>query len=146
MAKLSTPAGIVAKIMAALKLGEEGKIGSFFNRLESDFNRQIKAIEHNISGENLEFDHNLRSLEEQLEDAIAAVENAWMNVTAENVATNSLQDSFKDSYLYAIERAETKVKDIESDIKDLNTRHERMIKDLNEQIEKYQARLDRIRG
>ena len=146
MAKLSTPAGIVAKIMAALKLGEEGKIGSFFNRLESDFNRQIKAIEHNISGENLEFDHNLRSLEEQLEDAIAAVENAWMNVTAENVATNSLQDSFKDSYLYAIERAETKVKDIESDIKDLNTRHERTIKDLNEQIEKYQARLDRIRG
>lgn len=146
MAKLSTPAGIVAKIMAALKLGEEGKIGSFFNKLESDFKRQIKLIEHNLDAEDLEFDHNLSSLEEKLEDAVAAVESAWMNVTADNVATNSAQDSFKESYLYNIERAETRVKDLETDIKDLKARHERTMKDLNEQIEKYEARLTRIKG
>lgn len=146
MAKLSTPAGIVAKIMAALKLGEEGKIGSFFNKLESDFKRQIKLIEHNLDAEDLEFEHNLSSLEEKLEDAVAAVESAWMNVTADNVATNSAQDSFKESYLYNIERAETRVKDLQADIKDLNARHERIMKDLNEQIEKYEARLARIKG
>lgn len=145
MTKVSTPAGIVAKIMAALKLGEEGKIGSFFNKLESDFNRQIKTIQHNLSGEELTFAQNLEALEEQLEDAISAVENAWMDVTAEAVANNALQDSYKDCYLHNISVAEAKVESIQASIKYVKEAHERTVKDLNEQIEKYQARLARIK-
>lgn len=146
MAKVSTPAGIVAKIMAALKLGEEGKIGSFFNKLESDFSREIKAIKHNISGAEFEHEQNIERLTQQLEDAQQAVEDAWMNVTADKVNTNAAQDSFKGDYLYNITLAEDRVEDIKRAIKRNQDAHENQLKDLNDQIAKYEARLARIRG
>lgn len=146
MAKVSTPAGIVAKIMAALKLGEEGKIGSFFNKLESDFTREIKAIKHNISGLEFEHEQRLEKLNEQLEDAEKAVEDAWMNVTADRVATNAAQDSFKQDYLAAITIAEKRVSNIKNDIKDAKGEYKEKLEDLNDQISKYEARLARIRG
>jgi prefoldin subunit 5 len=146
MAKVSTPAGIVAKIMAALKLGEEGKIGSFFNKLESDFNREIKAIKHNISGLEFEHEQRIEKLNEELEDAEKAVEDAWMNVTADRVATNAAQDSFKNDYLSAITMAEKRVSNIKNDIKDAKGEYKEKLEDLNDQISKYEARLARIRG
>lgn len=146
MAKVSTPAGIVAKVMALLKLGEEGKIGSFFNKLESDFSRQVKAIKHNISGLEFQFEQELEQLKQQLEDAEQAVEDAWMNVTADNVATNAAQDSYKHEYLHNIERAENHVEEINAQIRRITERHERQLKDYNDQIAKYEARLARIQG
>lgn len=146
MAKVSTPAGIVAKIMAALKLGEEGKIGSFFNKLESDFTREIKAIKHNISGAEFEHEQTIEKLTQQLEDAQQAVEDAWMNVTADKVSTNAAQDSFKGDYLYNIATAEEKVESIKRRIKDTEGEYKEKIDDLNDQIAKYEARLARIRG
>ena len=146
MAKVSTPAGIVAKIMAVLKLGEEGKIGSFFSKLESDFSREIKAIKHNLAGLEFEHEQQLEKLNEQLEDAQKAVEDAWMNVTADNVATNAAQESFKQYYLLEIALAENRVKDVEREIKDAKGEYKERVEDLNDQISKYEARLARIRG
>ena len=138
--------GIVASIMAALKLGEEGKIGSFFNKLESEFEREIKSINHNIKGEELEHDHVVESLKAKIEDAKKAIEDAWMNITADQVATKALQDSFKETYLYNVASKEADLGHLEDRLKRVNDAHESTIKDLNEQIEKYQARLKKIRG
>jgi prefoldin subunit 5 len=146
MAKLSTPAGIVSKIMAALKLGEEGKIGSFFSKIESDFNREIKAIKHNISGFELEHEHSLTSLNDKLEDLKKAVDDAWLDITAERVATNALQDSFKGRYLGNIVDAEDAVTKCEKQIANTIENYNSNIKDLNDQIAKYEARLAKIQG
>jgi prefoldin subunit 5 len=146
MAKLSTPAGIVSKIMAALKLGEEGKIGSFFSKIESDFNREIKAIKHNISGLELEHEHSLTSLNDKLEDLKKAVDDAWLDITAEKVATNALQDSFKGRYLGNIVGAEDAVARCEKQIANTIENYNSNIKDLNDQIAKYESRLAKIQG
>jgi len=138
--------GIVASIMSALKLGEEGKIGSFFNKLENEFEREIKSINHNIKGEELEHDHAVESLKAKIEDAKKAIEDAWMNITAEQVATNALQDDFKSSYLYKVAQAESHLDHLEGQLKRVDSVHETLIKDLNEQIERYEARLKKIRG
>jgi archaellum component FlaC len=138
--------GIVASIMAALKLGEEGKIGSFFNKLENEFEREIKSIKHNIKGEELEHDHAVESLKAKIEDAKKAIEDAWMNITAEQVATNAMQESFKSDYLTNVTRKETELERLEDQLKRINSSYESSIKDLNEQIEKYEARLKKIRG
>ena len=138
--------GIVASIMAALKLGEEGKIGSFFNKLENEFEREIKSIQHNIKGEELEHDHAVESLKAKIEDAKKAIEDAWMNITAEQVATNAMQESFKGSYLSNVTMKEMELVRLEEQLKKINTSYEASIKDLNEQIEKYEARLNKIRG
>ena len=138
--------GIVASIMAALKLGEEGKIGSFFNKLENEFEREIKSIQHNIKGEELEHDHAVESLKAKIEDAKKAIEDAWMNITAEQVATNAMQESFKQDYLTNVTMKELELVRLEEQLKKINSSYEESIKDLNEQIEKYEARLNKIRG
>ena len=138
--------GIVASIMAALKLGEEGKIGSFFNKLENEFEREIKSIKHNIKGEELEHDHAVESLKAKIEDAKKAIEDAWMNITAEQVATNAMQESFKGSYLSNVTMKEMELVRLEDQLKKINSSYEASITDLNEQIDKYEARLKKIRG
>jgi SMC interacting uncharacterized protein involved in chromosome segregation len=138
--------GIVASIMAALKLGEEGKIGSFFNKLENEFEREIKSIKHNIKGEELEHDHAVESLKAKIEDAKKAIEDAWMNITAEQVATNAMQESFKSDYLTNVTKKEMELERLEGQLKKINSSYEASITDLNEQIEKYEARLKKIRG
>lgn len=138
--------GIVASIMSALKLGEEGKIGSFFNKLENEFEREIKSIKHNIKGEELEHDHAVESLKAKIEDAKKAIEDAWMNITAEQVATNAMQESFKSDYLANVTMKEMELVRLEDQLKKINLSYEASIKDLNEQIEKYEARLKKIRG
>ena len=138
--------GIVASIMSALKLGEEGKIGSFFNKLENEFEREIKSIKHNIKGEELEHDHAVESLKAKIEDAKKAIEDAWMNITAEQVATNAMQESFKGSYLSNVTMKEMELVRLEDQLKKINSSYEASITDLNEQIEKYEARLTKIRG
>lgn len=138
--------GIVASIMAALKLGEEGKIGSFFNKLENEFEREIKSIKHNIKGEELEHDHAVESLKAKIEDAKKAIEDAWMNITAEQVATNAMQESFKTDYLANVTMKEIELKRLEGQLDRINNSYDESIKDLNEQIEKYEARLAKIRG
>lgn len=132
--------------MSALKLGEEGKIGSFFNKLESEFEREIKSINHNIKGEELEHDHAVESLLAKIEDAKKAIEDAWMNITAEQVATNSLQDSFKTRYLSDIVSKEESLSCLESQLVETNKDYDETLKDLSEQISKYTIRLDKIRG
>jgi archaellum component FlaC len=146
MSKVSTPVGIVAKVLALLKVGDEGKISSFYSKLESDFTREIKAIKHNIAGTKLEYDNYAQTLAEQLEDYTAAVEDAWLNITADQVATNALQESFKSSYLRQIANAEAKVQSIEESIKDAKEEYEATMKDLNDQISKYEARLAKLRA
>ena len=138
--------GIVASIMAALKLGEEGKIGSFFNKLENEFEREIKSIKHNIKGEELEHDHAVESMKAKIEDAKKAIEDAWMNITAEQVATNAMQDSFKDSYLSNVTLKEVELKRLEDQLERINKSHDESLEDLNGQIDKYEARLKKIRG
>jgi hypothetical protein len=138
--------GIVASIMSALKLGEEGKIGSFFNKLENEFEREIKSIKHNIKGEELEHDHAVESLKAKIEDAKKAIEDAWMNITAEQVATNAMQESFKTDYLANVTMKEIELKRLEGQLDRINNSYDESIKDLNDQIEKYEARLKKIRG
>jgi archaellum component FlaC len=69
-----------------------------------------------------------------------------MNITAEQVATNAMQESFKQDYLTNVTRKELELERLEEQLKKINTSYEASIKDLNEQIEKYEARLKKIRG
>jgi hypothetical protein len=136
--------GIVAKIMATFKLGEEGKIGNFFGKLEKDFNREITAINHNLSALEFSYNRDIADLEEKLEDAIENVEAAWLNVTPEQVATNALQDAFKSKYLNDIRYAEDFVKDLQDRIKNVYDAYQKEKDELEEQIEKYKARIEKL--
>jgi uncharacterized protein YlxW (UPF0749 family) len=69
-----------------------------------------------------------------------------MNITAEQVATNAMQESFKQDYLTNVTRKELELVRLEEQLKKINSSYDESIKDLNDQIEKYEARLKKIRG
>ena len=136
--------GIVALIMKALKLDEEGKIGKFFAKEVKKFENAIRDLKNNIAATENVHQSNLERLNDGLEDAKEGVETAYQNVTVENVANNATMESFASTYWYGVETANSKVKSIENKIKDATEAHVKAIEEITLQIAKYQARIDKI--
>ena len=55
-------------------------------------------------------------------------------------------DSFKDSYLSNVTLKEVELKRLEDQLERINKSHDESLEDLNGQIDKYEARLKKIRG
>ena len=144
--KDSTPCKFkfVTAIMALFKMGDEGKFISFFSRLERDFNRSIEQLKINLSILKSTHDQQMTELNERLEDAVQAVEDAWLNVKPEQIATNALQEEFKDSYMYFIEQAEDTVDRIEESIEKAKEQYKEDREAINKQIKAYEARINKL--
>jgi hypothetical protein len=136
--------GIVAKIVNFLKLGEEGKIGSFFERLRKNLKRQIEAQRKNLENAAFNNTSTIDSLTDRLEDANQALEEAYMNVRSENVATNADQEAYEAEYWYKVEKAESAVSRIKKEIESTTQAYEKTCKEINAQIEELEFRLAKI--
>jgi sugar-specific transcriptional regulator TrmB len=134
----------IAAIMALFNLGDEGKFISFFSRLERDFNRSIEQLKINLSILKSTHDQRMTELRENLEDANQAVEDAWLNVNPEQIATNAMQEAYKTTYLEAIERAEEQAEIVESKIRDAEASYKASRDDIQKQIKAYEARIAKI--
>lgn len=138
MATAKTPKaqnGIVERIMAFLKLGEAGKLDSFFNRITRTLGREITALEQNIKSIGFENEQVLSELDDQLEDAKEALNDAYLNVTPEDVATNQCQVEFMETYLLRISNAQGKIASIEDKIESIK-------EEMKIRTEKLQAEID----
>lgn len=138
--------GIVDRIMKVLKLDDEGKIGKFFAKEIKKFEKAIRTLENNITAIVNVHQSALETLNDSLEDAKENVETAYQAVTIEDLANNDAMSSFSDKYWYKITQAETKVTRIEKQIKDAVEAHEKELKEINEQIDKYKARIARLKA
>lgn len=139
-----TPTTFLEKLKAKLKLGDEGKVMSFFEREVKKQERSIKNLTTNRNTLTSTHESDLEDLNDQLADAKEAVEAAYFAITPEQVANNALQDSFSTTFWGNITRAENKVKSIEESIADLKKAHRAKLDDNQEQIDKYKARLKAI--
>lgn len=140
----ATKFSIVEKIVNFLKLGEEGKLGSFFERVVKNLNKNIALHEKNI--ENLKFNSKnaMDGLADQLADAKEELTNVYLNVQPDDVATNAKQEDFLDEYLNRIEAAELAVSRIEEKITSEKDRTADRIKEAQVQITELKARIDNI--
>lgn len=139
-----TEYAIVKRIMSVLKLDEAGKISKLYDVLVKDSKRAIAQLEANIKAQALQFEIDIDSFDERIEDAQEAVVQAFENVTLEDVSTNSKIDDFKEVYLRNIDRAETSVKMIEEEKADYTEEYDEQVKDMNEQIAAYKARIEKF--
>jgi predicted nucleic acid-binding Zn-ribbon protein len=137
---------LVSKIAAALKLGDEGKLQSFFTRMIRENNRQITNIGQNIEAEKISYNHLKTSLEDKLEDAKQALEDAYMHVDISRIGTNADQDAYRKVYLDNIERAEMTIDKIEADLEDLEKSFEESIAIKQKQIDAYELRNAKLKG
>jgi hypothetical protein len=126
--------GLVARIMAMLNLGEAGKIQHFVDKQIKSFTREKDQLLRNIEIEEYNSKIELEKLEEELEDAILAVESEYTNIRVKDINTNADQDSFAKTFWSRIRSAEGKVKSIEAKIKDHKERTEKEIDSIKEEI------------
>jgi phage host-nuclease inhibitor protein Gam len=144
--KQSTGLAIVARIMKVLKLDEAGKIEKFFAKEIKKFETAIKHLNNNIAAAKNVYQAAVDTLNEKLEDAKEAVENAYDCVTLENLATNDSMTNFSERYWTKIGYAEEAVVALEDQMKKLTEKHEKELKEIGDQIAKREARITKLKG
>tara|TARA_R110000764_G_scaffold64009_2_gene134947 strand:+ start:149 stop:610 length:462 start_codon:yes stop_codon:yes gene_type:complete len=135
---------IVQKIMETFKLGDGGKLDSFFTRIDKTLSREIAAHEKNIENNKFNSKTVTEGLQDDLEDAEQRLAEAFMAVEPENVDTNQKASGFVDAYLEGISKAEKAVERIEEEIKDEATSLKDKNADLAKQVKLLKRRIASI--
>ena len=144
MAKTSQT--LVERLMAELKIGEKGKFQNFFNGQLRELERSISANNRTIENLQFKLEGDIKELDLQIEDAELAVQEAYKNITVEDIETNAKQKEFASKYWAGVVQAETLVRVLNEQKEELAKRVEESIKHYVEQNEKLQARIDVING
>lgn len=135
---------IVKRIMSILKLDEAGKISKFFESIVKDAKRAIAQLESNKKSMALQYEINVDQYNEKIEDAAGVVEAAYDSVTLEDIKTNAEMENFKGRYLDSVSTAEKKLKSAQKSLDNYNEDYAKEIERIDEQIARYQARIDKI--
>ena len=135
---------IVKRIMSILKLDEAGKISKFFESIVKDAKRAIAQLESNKKSLALQYEIDVDQHNEKIEDATAVVEATYENVTLEDIKTNADIESFKARYLNNVGIAEKALKSAEKALERYKENYTKQVEEIDEQIAKYQARIDKI--
>lgn len=135
---------LVRAIKAFLNLGDEGKLESFFQRVNKTLKKENTVNTKNL--ENLKFNHeqNLETLKDRLEDANEALDRAYMNINVDRIQTNEQQEAHVDVYLAQIDDQLRVVSGIEKDIERAKERYTEDAKQIQDQIDSNTKRLARV--
>jgi anti-sigma28 factor (negative regulator of flagellin synthesis) len=150
MSKEQTPVvstskfSLVRKIVTLFKLGEEGKIESFFARQRKTMEREIDKLNKALEIKNFNFKNSKEDLSDAIEDAKQKIEDAYLQVDAEQVANNADADRFADTYWERIERAEAALSRLEKEATREEEEHDEDVKESKAQISERKRRLTRI--
>jgi hypothetical protein len=136
--------GLLGKIMKILKLDEAGKIGTFLEKEVKICNNEIKALGHNKSALEFNFNSKKDTLNDKIEDAKEAVEAAYTSIKLSDIENNEAQASFREKFWQNIKRRENTLASLEEELKDLTKAFEEDIKENKEQVDKYKARIAKL--
>jgi hypothetical protein len=107
---------IVRAISALFKLGNDGKLDSFVNRVVKTLNKEVLTHKKNLDTMKFNHEQKLDSLADQLEDANEALAASYLNIAVEQIDNNEKQTRFVDVYLQNIDDHLMAVKTIEKRI------------------------------
>jgi len=137
--------GIVAKVMAILGLDEAGKIQKFFKGEIKQLNRNITKLEANKQTNKINFDEVISNSKEEIEDATEAVENAYTAINIREINDNAAMKAFSTRYWRNVSAAEETLSILIEGLAISRENNKEKIKDINEQIAKYKARIAKIK-
>lgn len=140
----TTGLGLVDRILAFLQLGEDGKINAFFIKQVKRLKKDISNLEKNIStAKEIAKDSN-EEVNEKIEDLKEQLNDAFMNISVEDVKTNELANDFEYTYWNRIAKIEADIKYQESIIEATNKKLESDIKGYESDIADRKARIAKI--
>lgn len=135
---------IVRVIMTMLNLGEEGKISSFFLKVEKKLKREINILSRNLETVKSQTEQRIEDLTDQLQDANDTLNQAYYHVDLDNLQTNESQSNYVDVYLDNIDSKLKQVRKIQKQIEEEKDSFEKFKKETEEQIASLQKRIDII--
>jgi hypothetical protein len=126
---------IVNKIVAFFQLGDAGKLTGFFARIHKQLDRETEGLKKSISNAQHNAGVERDTLNDKLEDAKEALEEAYLQVDVDDVNTNEKQVNYVEVYLTNISKAQSVVTVIEAELEVLEEA-------LKEKVAEYQAEID----
>ena len=135
---------LATKVCEILKIGDDGKINSFFTRQTSALNRNLVKAKRNV--ETIEIQHNdsIIDFEEKIKDAEDAIENALVDIDPKSLGNNADSDRFADKYWSKIDLLESKLEEIKEDYKESNKSWENRIESAKKVVKHLEKRLAQI--
>ena len=149
MTTKTTETGILAlaqKVLNLLNIGEDAKINNFFAKEVKKSEKAIRDLKKNLNTLENQYQDDVEDVEEKLVDAEEAVNEAKVAVTLEDVQTNDAADSFSYVYWKNVDGKLADVKRLKSKLESLEENFKKASGEIEEQILKYQARIDMIKG
>ena len=140
----TTKFSIVRAIMAMLNLGEEGKLSSFFSKVEKKLKREINILSRNLETVKAKYEQKIEDLTDQLQDANETLNQAYYHVDVDTIQTNESQSNYVDVYLDNIDEKLMVVKSIQTQIEREKETFEKFQKETEEQIISLQKRIEII--
>lgn len=137
---------IVRQIQKLLKLGEGGKLDSFFSRIKKTLERDIKNLNNNITTLRSEYEINLDKLNDKLQDAEEAASKSFLDIDINSIDTNARQDAYMDIYLQQIGAKADSVDFVKENIKSLKASHTDEVEAIELRITKIKEKLTQIVG
>ena len=132
------------KIMAKLKLDDSGKLHRFFKGEVKRFKDEIDTIETNKQVEEVKQKQALSSIDNDIEDAEEALEEAYTDVNIEEIGSNEAMKNFSNKFWRNIEAKEQRLKELKEYRERVIESYERLLKERNEKIAKRQERIKAI--
>lgn len=136
--------GIVQSFMALFNLEEEGKVISFYQKVEKALLKEQKVVEFNYEQDKFVLENKISTLEDSIEDAKEEFENSFVNVSIENINTKSSQEDYVDTYLQGIRRKELDLKTLTDSLADAKTKLKNLLSEKDEKLTVLKNRLDKL--
>lgn len=132
---------LVRAIARLLNLGDEGKLESFFERVNKRLKKDNTLLTKNL--ENLKFNHEqtLDALKDKLEDTNDALEAAYTNVDVSSIQTNGQQEQYVETYIDNVDSHLARVQSVEKEIERENETYEKAAQKIQDQIDSNTKRL-----
>jgi len=143
--KESKKLGIVEKIMRKLQLGDEGKIGSFFDKQVKKSEKAIRDLKRNQETLKNRYEDDVVDLKDKLQDAQEALKDAYENVTPEDVHNNAAMLEFESTYWRGVGIAKHEVERLEKSLEAKKENYTDEMKVIEKEIEAHQDRIDALK-
>jgi len=142
--KIMKNLGIVQSFMALFNLEEEGKVISFYQKVEKALLKEQKVVEFNYEQEKFILENQISNLEDSIEDAKEEFENSFVRITIEDINTKSSQEDYVDKYLGYIRNKELDLKRLTDELADAKTNLKDLLSNRDEKLATLQTRLDKL--
>lgn len=135
---------VVAKVMSILKLDDDGRLDRFYDKQIKIFKDFIKNIKNNSGTLEVKFDQDCDKLNDDIQDAKEALDDAYAAIKPEDVANNESMKAFGLVYWTNIEEKERVVTALEEKLEKVIKLYEEGVKERSKKIAMYEARIAKI--